>query len=128
MPRESIPTKHTDAAKNLAPAERNADELSVETRPLELRDFTTGTAGTKFSQPAPIPNTQLDLRIELGRAHMPPDEARELVMGSVVALDKLASDPVDVFVNGRLIARGEVLVHSESFCVRISELIVPKAA
>jgi flagellar motor switch protein FliN/FliY len=41
----------------------------------------------------------------------------------VVELDKLAGDPVDVYVNQRLIARGEVLVLSDNFCVRISEIV-----
>ncbi|MAG17715.1 MAG: hypothetical protein CMJ21_06560 [Phycisphaerae bacterium] len=43
--------------------------------------------------------------------------------GSVVAMDKLAGDPVDVFVNNRLIARGEVLVLNDNFCIRISEIV-----
>ena len=41
----------------------------------------------------------------------------------MVPLDKLAGDPVDVYVNGRLIARGEVLVLNDNFCVRVAELI-----
>ena len=47
---------------------------------------------------------------------------------AVVTLDKLAGDPVDVYVNGRLIARGEVLVLSDNFCVRVTELIVGDSA
>ena len=43
--------------------------------------------------------------------------------GSVVELDKLAGDPVDVFVNERLVARGEVLVLNDNFCVRINEIV-----
>ena len=49
--------------------------------------------------------------------------AGQLRRGSVVPLDKLAGDPVDVFVNGRMVARGEVLVLNDNFCVRIAELI-----
>ncbi len=41
----------------------------------------------------------------------------------MVPLDKLAGDPVDVFVNGRLVARGEVLVLNDNFCVRVAELM-----
>jgi flagellar motor switch protein FliN/FliY len=41
----------------------------------------------------------------------------------VVTLDKLAGDPVDIIVNGRLIARGEVLVLNDNFCVRVAELV-----
>ena len=43
--------------------------------------------------------------------------------GSVVELDKLAGDPVDVYVNKQLVARGEVLVLNDNFCIRISEIV-----
>ena len=63
------------------------------------------------------------MRIELGRTHMYLEDVLQLRKGAVVPLDKLAGDPVDVFVNGRLVARGEVLVFNDNFCVRIAELI-----
>ena len=66
---------------------------------------------------------ELDLRIELGRTQMRLEEVLQLRQGSVVALDKLAGDPVDIFANGRLIARGEVLVMNDNFCVRVTELV-----
>ena len=66
----------------------------------------------------------LDLKIELGRTHMYLEDVLKLRKGSVVPLDKLAGDPVDIYVNGRLIARGEVLVLNDNFCVRVAELIV----
>jgi flagellar motor switch protein FliN/FliY len=65
----------------------------------------------------------MDLRIELGRTQMRLEDVLQLRGGSVVALDKLAGDPVDVFVNGRLIARGEVLVMNDNFCIRITDLV-----
>lgn len=68
-------------------------------------------------------DVELDLKIELGRTHMALEELLKLRRGSVVPLDKLAGDPVDVYVNGRLIARGEVLVLNDNFCVRVAELI-----
>jgi flagellar motor switch protein FliN/FliY len=68
-------------------------------------------------------DVELDLRIELGRTHMYLEDVLQLRKGSVVPLDKLAGDPVDIFVNGRLVARGEVLVLNDNFCVRIAELI-----
>ena len=75
-----------------------------------------------------IRDVDLDLRIELGRTHMYLEDVLKLRKGSVVPLDKLAGDPVDIFVNGRLIARGEVLVLNDNFCVRIAELISGAAA
>jgi flagellar motor switch protein FliN/FliY len=68
-------------------------------------------------------DVELDLKIDLGRAVMPIEDLMRLRKGSVVPLDKLAGDPVDVFVNGRLVARGEVLVFNDNFCVRVAELV-----
>ena len=68
-------------------------------------------------------DVDLDLRIELGRTQMYLEDVLKLKRGSVVTLDKLAGDPVDVFVNGRMVARGEVLVLNDNFCVRVTELL-----
>lgn len=68
-------------------------------------------------------DVDLDLRIELGRTHMLLEDVLKLRKGSVVTLDKLAGDPVDLFANGRLVARGEILVLNDNFCVRVAELI-----
>lgn len=70
-----------------------------------------------------VRDVDLDLKIELGRTHMHLDEILKLRRGSVVTLDKLAGDPVDIYVNGRLIARGEVLVLNDNFCVRVAQLL-----
>lgn len=68
-------------------------------------------------------DVDLDLKIELGRTQMLLEDVLKLRKGSVVTLDKLAGDPVDLFVNGRLVARGEILVLNDNFCVRIAELV-----
>ena len=65
----------------------------------------------------------LRVRIELGRTKLDIEEVLRLGEGSVVELDKLAGDPVDVFVNDRLVARGEVLVLNDNFCVRVGDII-----
>lgn len=70
-----------------------------------------------------LDEVEMDLRVELGRTQMRLEEVLRLRKGSVVALDKLAGDPVDIFANGRLIARGEVLVMNDNFCVRVTELV-----
>jgi len=70
-------------------------------------------------------DVELNVSIELGRTEMLVEDVLKLGEGSVVELDKLAGDPVDVFVNDRLVARGEVLVLNDSFCVRVSEIVAP---
>lgn len=65
----------------------------------------------------------LEVSVELGRSHMSIGEILSLRTGSVIELDKLAGEPVDVSVNGTLIARGEVVVVDEKFGVRITEVV-----
>lgn len=68
-------------------------------------------------------DVELQVTVELGRTQMLVEDVLRLTEGSVVELDKLAGDPVDVYVNQRLIARGEVLVLNDNFCIRISEIL-----
>ncbi|HEY2589519.1 MAG TPA: flagellar motor switch protein FliN [Tepidisphaeraceae bacterium] len=68
-------------------------------------------------------DVELNVKIELGRSRMLVEDVLKLSEGSVVELDKLAGDPVDVFVNDRLVARGEVLVLNDNFCVRVNEIV-----
>lgn len=75
---------------------------------------------------ASLQNVELDLCIELGRTELLIEEVLKMKEGVVVPLDKLAGDPVDILVNGRIIARGEVLVLNDNFCVRVAEIISPE--
>ncbi len=68
-------------------------------------------------------DVELNVKIELGRSRMLVEDVLKLGEGTVVELDKLAGDPVDVFVNDRLVARGEVLVLNDNFCVRVNEIV-----
>ncbi len=70
-----------------------------------------------------LSDVNLNVKIELGRTRMLVEDVLKLADGAVVELDKLAGDPVDVYVNDRHIARGEVLVLNDNFCVRINEII-----
>ncbi|MEX0655205.1 MAG: flagellar motor switch protein FliN [Phycisphaeraceae bacterium] len=83
-------------------------------------DEAAGEGGTSLEL---LGDVELDVMIELGRTEMLVEDVLKLQSGSVVELDKLAGDPVDVYVNGRLIARGEVLVLNDNFCIRISEVL-----
>jgi len=70
-----------------------------------------------------LSDVDLNVQIELGRTEMLVEDVLKLGEGAVVELDKLAGDPVDVYVNQQLIARGEVLVLNDNFCIRISEIV-----
>lgn len=68
-------------------------------------------------------DVDLDLKIELGRTKMLLEDVLKLRRGSIVTLDKLAGDPVDLYANGRLVARGEIMVLNDNFCIRVAELV-----
>lgn len=103
-------------------------ELPPGVLPFRLDDFGGTPASSEAATLELVRDVQLDLKIELGRTHMHLEDVLRLRQGAVVPLDKLAGDPVDLYVNGRMIARGEVLVLNDNFCVRVTELIVGDSA
>ncbi|MCC7476008.1 MAG: flagellar motor switch protein FliN [Pirellulales bacterium] len=96
--------------------------------PFEFKPLPGGKAANESAGLDMLNDVQLDLKIELGRTQMNLEEVLRLNDGAVITLDKLAGDPVDIYANGRLIARGEVLVLNDNFCVRIAELVAAEAA
>ena len=95
-------------------------------------------AFTNFSAAAPAPagsgagndiNMILDipvqLTVELGRTRIPIKHILQLAQGSVVELDALAGEPMDVLVNGYLIAQGEVVVVNDKFGFRLTQIVTP---
>lgn len=67
----------------------------------------------------------LKVTVELGRTKMPVSELLNLTQGSVIELNKLAGEPMEVYVNDKLIARGEAVVVNEKFGVRLTDIISP---
>ena len=70
-----------------------------------------------------VGDIEVDVTLELGGAELTIEDLLALREGSVVTLDKEAGEPIDILANGRLIARGEVIVVDDKFCVRICEVI-----
>lgn len=88
------------------------------------------TAPAKNPQPAVqsldfILDVPLKVTVELGRARMAIREILQLAQGSVVELTKFAGEPLEVLVNDKLIARGEVVVVNEKFGIRLTDIISP---
>lgn len=95
-------------------------------KPFSFQSLDDITADAHPKSLEALEEVELDLRIELGRTELLIEEVLKLREGSVVPLDKLAGDPVDILVNGRLVARGEVLVLNDNFCVRVAEILSPQ--
>lgn len=109
-------------AEKEASAKANPPDLGGES--FELAEFAGDGAPTiDPKRVTMLSEVKLRVRIQLGRTRMLVEDVLKLGEGSVVELDKLAGDPVDVLINDRLVARGEVLVLNDSFCVRVSEVL-----
>lgn len=67
----------------------------------------------------------LELSVELGRRKMLVNDLLQLGQGSIVELDKLAGEPLEIYINRKLVARGEVVVVNEKFGVRLTDIITP---
>ncbi|TNE81968.1 MAG: flagellar motor switch protein FliN [Gammaproteobacteria bacterium] len=72
-----------------------------------------------------IMNVPVRLNVELGRTRIPIKQLLELTQGSVLELDGLAGDPMDILINGYLIAQGEVVVVEDKYGIRITDIITP---
>jgi flagellar motor switch protein FliN/FliY len=70
-------------------------------------------------------DVSMQLTVELGRTKMLIKDILGMGEGTIVELDKLAGEPVDLLVNGKLIAKGEVVVIDENFGVRVTDIISP---
>lgn len=101
------------------------EQPAVETpafRPFQAAPVGTPQGGGTIDLLLDVP---LQLTVELGQTQRTVREILELAPGTVVELDRLAGEPVDLLVNGRLIARGEVVVIDENFGIRITDIVSP---
>jgi len=97
----------------------------VNVQPAQFQAFDDGLSPTEKKNISLIMDLPLQVTVELGRTQKLIREILEFGSGSVIELDKLAGEPVDILVNGKPIAKGEVVVIDESFGVRITDIIHP---
>ena len=114
---------------DLPQEESSADDISFEKSSASKAEFQQLSQPSGSSEPSNIDllmDVNLPVSIELGRTKMSISDILALVPGSVVELARLAGEPVDVMVNHKLVAKGEVVVVDENFGVRITQLITPE--
>ena len=85
-----------------------------------------GVAGGDGADLRRLHDVPVELAVEIGRTRMTIGQTLELRPGSVVSLNRLAGEPVDLLVNGKPIARGEVVVIDEEFGLRVTEVVPPE--
>jgi len=95
----------------------------VDVHPMQFQAFDSpGPVGEPKSIDL-VYNIPLQVSVELGRAKKEISEILEFNLGTIIVLDKIAGDPVEIVVNGKLIARGEVVVIDDNYGVRITDII-----
>ncbi len=106
--------QHDDKGKNSSPEVRETAEGAEET------ERSGGARDLDF-----ILDIPLEISVELGRTRMLVNDLLQLGQGSVVELTRLSDEPMDIYVNGKLFARGEVVVVNKKFGVRLTDVVSP---
>ena len=108
-------------------AQAQVDTAAVQPNPAQVfkpLDSAAPTLGEGFDIDM-IKDIPVQLSVELGRARVTIRELLQLNQGSVVELSNLAGEPMDIFINGYLIAQGEVVVVGDSYGVRLTDIVTP---
>lgn len=116
------PSADDDWASAMAEQAASAQAAAEPAAFQPLAGSTSGAARNDIDMILDIP---VQLTVELGRTKIPIKNLLQLAQGSVVELDGMAGEPMDVLVNGCLIAQGEVVVVNDKFGIRLTDIITP---
>lgn len=124
---QGAPSPEAGAPDHDTPDDAGAQQAAADAGAvaMDLPELNSAVGGVGTDGIDLLSDVNVNVRIELGRTEMLVEDVLRLGEGAVVELDKLAGDPVDIFVNDRPVARGEVLVLNDNFCVRVNEILSP---
>jgi len=119
----------TDAEQSNQPS-ANPTGAATDNDPAQPANFDTLEANAHATTPADVNlevvlNVDVELALEVGRTSISVRDLLQLTQGSVVELDRLAGEPLDVLINGTLVARGEVVVVNDKYGIRLTDVISP---
>ena len=92
-------------------------------QPVAFGQLGAGAKGEENRNLELLLDVEIPISVEVGRTQMSLEDVLELVPGSVIALDKKSEEPVDLRVNGKLVARGEVVLVDDSYGLRITQVV-----
>ncbi|WP_058485165.1 flagellar motor switch phosphatase FliY [Defluviitalea phaphyphila] len=105
------------------PQIRSSKQETINVKPAQFQNFDTGAVVQQKENIDLIMDVPLEVTVELGRTHKLIREILEFSPGTIIELDKLAGEPIDILVNGKFVAKGEVVVIDENFGIRITDII-----
>lgn len=103
----------------------NTQQAPVNIQPAQFQSFDDGRNAAQKENISLLMDVPLQVTVELGRTQRLIRDILEFAPGSIIELDKLAGEPVDILVNGKVIAKGEVVIIDESFGVRVTDIVHP---
>ena len=103
--------------------EQDVNEQQQDQAPSE---FSAATGGASAENLRVLENIEVQLAVEVGNTEIKIRDLLRLNEGSVIELDRLAGDPLDILVNGTMIAKGEIVMVGERFGVRFTEIVDPE--
>ena len=125
-PQMQQPAPQAPAAPPLGYAQQPHVAQNVSVQPAQFAPLASGAAPVNDANIGLILDVPLSVTVELGRTKKTIKEILELTNGSIIELDRLAGEPVDIMVNGQYLAKGEVVVIDENFGVRITDIASPE--
>lgn len=115
-----------DMSYNMGNNANASVQRNIEAQPVQFQNFDSNSYAQQKENIDLIMDVPLEVSVELGRTKKPIKEILEFSPGSVIELDKLAGDPIDIMVNGKLVAKGEVVVIDEYFAIRVIDILNKK--
>lgn len=101
-------------------------QQNINVQPAQFQNFDVGAVMQQKENIDIIMDVPLEVTVELGRTHKVIKEILEFSPGTIIELDKLAGEPIDILVNGKYVAKGEVVVIDENFGIRVTDIINPE--
>jgi len=130
-PEESKSSKKKESNENTLTEESSSakeveEESSATIQPIFFEELTEDLAANQKENMNLLMDLQLQVSVELGKVKKPIKDILQFTQGTIVELDRLAGDNVDVLVSGKIIAKGEVVVVDQNFGVRITKIVLPE--
>lgn len=121
MPDQEVSEQTVQQGPDQGPGQEEKAPVSAETLPpLAGESAEPAARGMDFVLDLP-----LQITVELGRTKMVVNDLLQLAQGSIIELEKMAGDPLEILVNDRLVARGEVVAVNEKFGIRVTDIVSP---
>lgn len=115
--------------ENAGEVEENLEAVAAAADEVAMASSEAGAVPGKTKSPPRtldfILDVTLQITVEVGRARLTIQDILQLGQGSVIELEKLAGEPLDIFVNGKPVARGEAVIVNEKFGVRLTDIVSP---